>query len=284
MDSGFGSPLAAALLMQNGLYSVMMTKKTAHWPQYVPNDLLSMLPEEQDSIAGIKKRIPVERGIAHTVHITMHRSAKPRVYIHTAHVATRVPNPFPMYHLVGTGVNRRLELRQVQPPEVGVHYSRTRSAVDAGNKERVAPPMPLSEVIPCKHPVPKVFLFILGVIETNAKLAWAQGQRPDKPHWYYFREKLAKGLLFMQVAERVVRNQSRANAEQVVSHAIKRFASFTHDESVAVWGAAQPARKRLRCSECHTPATTCCVCSMNSGLCIKCFANHVITCNTAHIN
>ena len=51
MDSGFASPLAAALLKQHGLYSVMMTKKTAHWPQWVPNDLLSKLPDEPDAIA-----------------------------------------------------------------------------------------------------------------------------------------------------------------------------------------------------------------------------------------
>jgi hypothetical protein len=280
MDSGFGSPLAAALLMQHGLFSVMMTKKTAHWPQYVPNDLLSYLPDDADSIVGLKKRIPVERGVTHNVHITLHRSAKPRVYIHTAHVATRVSNPFPMYHLVGSGAARHLELRQVQPPEVGMHYSQTRSAVDAGNKERVTPPIPLSEVMHCNHPVPKVFLFILSVIETNAKLAWAQGQRPTKPHWHYFREKLAKGLLFMQVQERVRRGQGVANAEQVVSHAIKRFSSFTPAETSAVWGNSAPDRKRLRCSECHMVATTCCVCSMNAGLCIKCFPKHVITRDT----
>jgi len=284
MDSGFGSPLAAALLMQHGLFSVMMTKKTAHWPQYVPSNLLSYLPEEADSIAGLKKRIPVERGVSHFVHITMHRSAKPRVYIHTAHVATRVPNPFPMYHLVGSGDARRLELRQVQPPEVGVQYSRTRSAVDAGNKERVTPPVPLSEALHCNHPVPKVFLFILAVIETNAKLAWAQGQRPDKPHWHYFREKLAKGLLFMQVQERVRRGQGAASAEHVVSHAIKRFLSFTPAEITAVWGNNPPDRKRLRCSECHHVATTCCVCSTNAGLCIKCFPKHVIKRDTLLID
>lgn len=280
MDSGFGSPLAAALLMQHGLFSVMMTKKTAHWPQYVPSNLLSYLPDESDAIAGIKKRIPVERGVSHIVHITLHRSAKPRVYIHTAHVATRVPSPFPMYHLVGSGAARHLELKQVQPPEVGMHYSRTRSAVDAGNKERVSPSLPLSEVLHCNHPVPKVFLFILGVVETNAKLAWTQGQHPAKPHWHYFREKLAKSLLFMHTQARVRRGQGVANAEHVVSHAIKRFSSFTQAETAAVWGHNPPDRKRLRCSECHHVATTCCVCSTNAGLCIKCFPKHVITRDT----
>ena len=279
MDSGFGSPLAAALLKQHGLYSVMMTKKTAHWPQYVPNDLLSKLPDEPDAIAGLRKRIPVERGIAHQVNITLHRSAKPRVYIHTAHVATRVPNPFPMYHLVGSGAARRLELRQVQPPSVGQHYSRTRSAVDAGNKERVAPATPLSEALHCNHPVPKVFLWILGVIETNAKLAWVQQQRPSKPHWHYFREKLSKGLLFMQVEERVRRRQGAANAEPVVSHAIKRYSDFNAHETAAVWGESPPIRKRKTCSECKNLASSCCVCSTNVGLCINCFPKHVITCN-----
>jgi hypothetical protein len=257
----------------------MMTKKTAHWPQYVPNDLLTKLPDEPDAIAGLRKRIPVERGVSHEVNITLHRSAKPRVYIHTAHVATRVPNPFPMYHLVGSGAARRLELRQVQPPSVGQHYSQTRSAVDAGNKERVSPATPLSESMHCNHPVPKVFLWILSVIETNAKLAWVRQTRPGKPHWHYFREKLSKGLLFMQVQERVLRRQGAANAEPVVSHAIKRYSDFNAQETAAVWGDRPPLRKRKTCSECHNLATSCCVCSTNVGLCINCFPAHVITRN-----
>jgi hypothetical protein len=284
MDSGFGSPLAAALLKQHGLYSVMMTKKTAHWPQYVPNDLLAMLPDMPDAIAGLRKRIPVERGVSHLVNITLHRSAKPRVYIHTAHVATRVPNPLPMYHLVGSGAARRLELRQVQPPLVGQHYSRTRSAVDAGNKERVTPATPLSESMHCNHPVPKVFLWILGVVETNAKLAWTRQQRPDKPHWHYFREKLSKSLLFLQVSERVRRRQGPANAAPIVSHAIKRYSSFTAQETAAVWGNSPPLRKRKTCSECHNQATSCCVCSTHVGLCINCFSKHVITMTKADID
>lgn len=278
MDSGFGSPLAAALLMHHGLYSVMMTKKTAHWPQYVPNDLLSFLEEEPDSIAGLKKRIEIERGVSHIVHITLHRSAKPRVYIHTAHVATRVSTKFPMYHLVGSGASRRLELREVQPPEVGMHYSATRSAVDAGNKERVSPATPLYDAVRCNHPVPKVFLFILSVIETNAKLAWAQGTHPAQPHWHFFREKLSKSLVFMEVAERVRRDPRGGNAGVIISHALKKFSSFTAQESLAVWGNNPPQRKRKRCTECHISATTCCVCSMNSAVCINCFPMHVRHC------
>jgi hypothetical protein len=284
MDSGFGSPLAAALLKQHGLFSVMMTKKTAHWPQWVPGDLLSRLPEDQDSIACIKKRIPVERGVDHLVHITMHRSAKPRVYIHTAHVATRVPAPYPMYHQVGSGAARRLELRQVQPPEVGQHYSRTRSAVDAGNKERVSPATPLSECIHCAHPVPKVFLFILSVIETNAKLAWAQGQRPTKPHWYFFREKLSRGLLFMQIQERVRRRQSAPIAEPVIAHALKRYADFSTQEVAAVWGDTPPVRRRKYCSGCKFLTSSCCVCSTSSGLCINCFPQHVVNRTRVHVD
>jgi hypothetical protein len=276
MDSGFGSPLAAALLKQHGLFSVMMTKKTAHWPQWVPNDLLSQLPQGPDSIAGIQKRIPVERGVDHLVHITMHRSAKPRVYIHTAHVATRVPAAFPMYHLVGSGAARRLELRQVQPPEVGQHYSRTRSAVDAGNKERVSPATPLSESIYCNHPVPKVFLFVLGVLETNAKLAWAQGQRPIKPHWFFFREKLSRSLLFMQAQERVRRRQGAASTAPIVSHALKRYSDFNTQELEAVWGNNPPVRRRKICSECKVLVSSCCVCSTSSGLCMSCFPKHVV--------
>jgi len=284
MDSGFGSPLAAALLKQHGLFSVMMTKKTAHWPQWVPNDLLERLPAEADSIAGIKKRIPVERGVDHMVHITMHRSAKPRVYIHTSHVATRVPIPYPMYHQVGSGAARILELRQVQPPEVGQHYSRTRSAVDAGNKERVSPATPLSESIHCIHPVSKVFLFIIGVIETNAKLAWAQGQLPSKPHWHHFREKLSSGLLFMHIQQRVVRRQGQPIAEAVVSHAIKRYSDFSVAEMSAVWGDSQPVRRRKICSECTKAATSCCICSRNVGLCVQCFPDHMIKVNRVHID
>jgi len=183
-----------------------------------------------------------------------------------------------MYHLVGSGAARRLELREVQPPSVGQHYSQTRSAVDAGNKERVTPATPLSESIHCNHPVPKVFLWILGVIETNAKLAWVQHQRPSKPHWHYFREKLSRGLLFMQVQERVRRQQGPANAEPVVSHAIKRYSDFNVHETAAVWGDSPPLRKRKTCSECKNLASSCCVCSTNVGLCINCFPKHVITC------
>jgi hypothetical protein len=172
----------------------------------------------------------------------------------------------------------------VQPPEVGQHYSRTRGAVDAGDMERVSPATPLSESIHCNHPVSKVLLFILGVIETNAKLAWAQEQHPAKPDWHYFREKLARGLLFMHVQERARRRQGAQTAETVVIHAIKRYSDFSDAELSAVWANSHPVRRRKTCSECSKCATSCCVCSKNVGLCLRCFPSHVINANRVQVD
>ena len=78
--------------------------------------------------------------------------------------------------------------------------------------------------------------------------------------------------------ELVRRRQGAANAEPVVSHAIKRYSDFNVHETAAVWGDSPPIRKRKTCSECKTLASYCCVCSTNVGLCINCFPKHVITC------
>jgi len=43
-DSGFGSPMAVAILRENGLFANMMIKKARYWPQYVPNDVIDRLP------------------------------------------------------------------------------------------------------------------------------------------------------------------------------------------------------------------------------------------------
>jgi hypothetical protein len=84
------------------------------------------------------------------------------------------------------------------------------------------------------------------------------------------------GLCIKCFPAHVANSSTHPTAEPLVSHAIRKYSDFNEAETRTVWGNHPPIRKRSRCSECKSVATTCCVCSISIGLCIKCFPAHVV--------
>jgi hypothetical protein len=275
-DSGFGSPAAVALLRENGLFSNMMIKKARYWPQWVPNDVLEKLPLPFDSVVSCSKTIQTPSGTGIKVSLTAHRDMVPRLYCHTMGVSTAHPEKFLMYKRVGRKDHTVLQLHEVQPPQIGMHYSRTRNAVDVFNGHRKRPKTELLETLYCSSPQHKVVLMILACIECNAKICWSHyaGERADD--WWTFRTLLVDKLLHIASEQVQLRKKTSEPAPEASRHHLLYVKRWSERDKALMWPNGLPKHLRGRCSGCNKIVASVCNCSRTTWLCDgPCFPQHV---------
>jgi len=275
-DSGFGSPMAVAILRENGLFSNMMIKKARYWPQYVPSEIIEKLPSAFDSIVSCSKLIETPAKSNVKVQLTAHRDMHPRLYCHTLSVSTRVLQPFLMYKRIGNAGRTVLQLMEVQPPQVAQHYSACRNAVDLHNGHRKRPKTELVETQYCAHPAHKMLLFILASIEANAKIAWSYFSSGRCDDWWTFRSLLVDSLIHIGSSD-VVRAKKRERSPAAVARHYLIFVSDMSDADKAlIWPKGVPNNERGRCSWCKKICHSVCNCSRCTWICKReCFAKHV---------
>lgn len=278
-DSGFGSPMAVAMLREKGLFSNMMIKKARYWPQSVPNDIVSKLPAAFDSVISCSKSIETPSKHSFKVTLTAHRDMHPRVYCHTCSVSIPVSLPFLMYKRIGDKGKTVLQLREVQPPQVGLHYSRTRNAVDLFNAHRKRPKTELVEALYCSNPCQKILLFLFACVETNAKLAWADLSQPQSDDWWTFRSALVDSLVHLASTDVGKRRKRVTSPAPLARHFLVFTSDMSEQDKDLIWPSGRPATQKTqrgRCSKCKTVCHSVCNCCRTKWLCKReCFANHV---------
>jgi hypothetical protein len=275
-DSGFGSPAAVALLRENGLFANMMIKKARYWPQWVPNDVLERLPEAFDSVISCSKFIENPSQQSFKVHLTAHRDMVPRLYCHTMSVSTPYPDKFLMYKRIGKRDRTVLQLREVQPPQVGMHYSRTRNAVDVSNGHRKRPSTELVEAIHCTNPQQKVLLFILACVECNSKVMWSQLSSVETKDWWTFRNLLVEKLMYVASEQVHLRKKPANPVPQLAKHHLIYVSQWTERDKELMWPNGLPTHLRGRCTGCNRIVRSVCNCSRTTWLCDRtCFPEHV---------
>jgi hypothetical protein len=275
-DSGFGSPMAVALLRQHGLFSNMMIKKARYWPQHVPNDILSKLPEAFDSVISCSKCIETPSKMSVKVTLTAHRDMHPRLYCHTVSVSTPVLQPFLMYKRIGNAGRTVLRLLEVKPPQVGVHYSGTRNAVDMFNRQRKAPPTELVEALYCSNPAAKMLLFILACSETNAKIAWSYFCGERHGDWWTFRSLLVETLMHLGSSNIGLRRKRDSSPAAVARHYLVFVSDMSEEDKALIWPKGVPHNQRGRCTWCRKICHSVCNCCRTTWICKReCFAKHV---------
>jgi hypothetical protein len=275
-DSGFGSPAAVAMLRENGLFSNMMIKKARYWPQWVPNDILEKLPAAFDSVVSCSKSITTPGQQSFKVSLTAHRDMVPRLYCHTMGVSTPHSEKFLMYKRIGKKDHTELKLHEVQPPQVGMHYSRTRNAVDVFNGHRKRPKTELVETLYCSSPQQKVVLMILACIECNAKLSWSHftGERADD--WWTFRDLLVAKLIHLASEQVHLRKKDSAPTPEASRHHLVYVKRWSARDKNLMWPNGLPKHLRGRCSGCNKIVASVCNCSRTTWLCDgDCFPQHV---------
>jgi hypothetical protein len=275
-DSGFGSPMAVALLREQGLFSNMMVKKARYWPQYVPSDILEKLPHEFDSVISCSKNIETPSKNMFKIALTAHRDMAPRLYCHTMSVSTPYTDKFLMYKRVGKKDHTVLELREVQPPQVGMHYSRTRNAVDVANGHRKRPTTELVEAVHCTNPQHKTLLFILACIECNAKLAWQDMGTSGDGDWWTFRTLLVDRLIHVASTQVGTRRKREETPPEAARHHLVYVSQWSQRDKDLMWPKGLPRHLRGRCSVCNRIVRSVCNCSRTTWLCDRtCFPEHV---------
>jgi hypothetical protein len=278
-DSGFGSPAAVAALRHHGLFSNMMLKKARYWPQSVPEDILEKLPKDFDSVISCTKRIETYTRHQVEVTITAHRDMCPRVYCHTMSVSTPVLQSFLMYKRIPSAQNPKhtvLELHEVQPPQVGSHYSRTRNAVDVANGHRKRPKTELVEALHCSSPQQKTMLFIFGCIEANAKVAWSLYSQEKCADWWVFRSRLVESLLHLVSDSMALRRKATDTPAEVSRHYLMFVKHWSDADKKLMWPNGCPKNMRGRCENCNRVVASVCNCSRTTWLCDGlCFPAHV---------
>ncbi len=275
-DSGFGSPMAVAILRENGLFSNMMIKKARYWPQYVPNDIIDKLPKEFDSVVSCSKCIETHTKSSIKVVLTAHRDMHPRLYCHTLSVSTRAQLPFLMYKRIGNAGRTVLQLLEVQPPQVGQHYSRTRNAVDLHNGHRKRPKTELVETQYCTHPAQKMLLFFLASVEANAKIAYSLYSSGRSDDWWTFRSLLVESLIHIGSSD-IEKHRKRPRSPAAVARHYLVFVSDMSDADKAIiWPQGRPTHERGRCTGCKKICHSVCNCCRTKWICKRdCFAKHV---------
>lgn len=278
-DSGFGSPMAVAMLREKGLFSCMMIKKARYWPQYVPNDIISKLSPEFDSVISCSKRIQTPSENAFKVTLTAHRDMHPRLYCHSLSVSVPISQPFLMYKRMGEKGRTVLQLREVQPPQVGLYYSRTRNAVDLFNGHRKRPNTELVEAVYCSNPCQKILLFILSCIETNAKIMWANLTTDDKDDWWTFRTLLVDSLIHVASVEVGTRRKRQMSPAPLARHYLLFTSDMSEQDKDLIWPNGRPSSDKTQRGRCHMCKKIChsvCNCCRTKWLCKRiCFSNHV---------
>jgi hypothetical protein len=278
-DSGFGSPVAVALLREHGLFSNMMVKKARYWPLYVPNDILERLPREFDSVISCSKMIETPSKQQFKVCLTAHRDMAPRLYCHTMSVSTPHTDKFLMYKRIGKKDRTVLELREVQPPQVGMHYSRTRNAVDVVNGHRKRPATELVQAVHCANPQHKTLLFILACIECNAKLAWQDLSPSQSEDWWTFRSLLVDRLIHVASEQAQRRRKRDEPPPEAARHHLVYVSQWSKRDKELMWPNGLPAHLRGRCTLCNRIVRSVCNCSRTKWLCDRnCFPEHVAKC------
>jgi hypothetical protein len=275
-DSGFGSPAAVALLRENGLFSNMMIKKARYWPQWVPNDILDKLPAAFDSVVSCSKSITTPGNQSFKVSLTAHRDMVPRLYCHTMGVSTPHPERFLMYKRIGKKDHTELKLHEVQPPQIGMHYSRTRNAVDVFNGHRKRPKTELVETLYCSNPQHKVVLMILACIECNAKLSWSHFTSDRADDWWTFRSLLVDKMIHIASEQVHLRKKDSDPAPEASRHHLIYVKRWSERDKALMWPQGLPRHLRGRCSECNRIVASVCNCSRTTWLCDgDCFPRHV---------
>jgi hypothetical protein len=278
-DSGFGSPAAVAVLREHGLFSNMMLKKARYWPQHVPVDILEKLPQAFDSVVSCSKSIETHSKQAMPVTITAHRDMCPRVYCHTMSVSTPVLEPFLMYKRIASAHNPKhtvLELHQVQPPQVGAHYSRTRNAVDVANGYRKRCKTELVETLYCSTPQQKTLLFIFACCEANAKVSWSKHTAAVSEDWWVFRSQLVDRLLQLATEGAQLRRKQPEIPAELARHYLFFVKHWSDADKRVMWPDGPPRHLRGRCSGCNRIVASVCNCARTTWLCDgPCFPNHV---------
>jgi hypothetical protein len=275
-DSGFGSPMAVAILREYGLFSNMMIKKARYWPQYVPDDIIEKLPAEFDSVVSCSKTIETPGKSAMKVHLTVHRDMHPRLYCHTLSVSTRVPQPFLMYKRIGNAGRTVLQLLEVQPPQVGQHYSATRNAVDIHNGHRKRPKTELVQALHCAHPAHKMLLFILACVETNAKIAWSRYSSGKSDDWWTFRSLLVESLIHIGSSSASRPRKRERSPVAVARHYLLFVSDMSDSDKALIWPKGVPHNERGRCALCAKICHSVCNCSRTTWICKRrCFPKHV---------
>jgi hypothetical protein len=275
-DSGFGSPMAVAILREKGLFSCMMIKKARYWPKHVPNDILHKLPSAFDSIISCSKSIETPSKSVHKITLTAHRDMHPRLYCHTLSVSTPVAQSFLMYKRIGQAGRTVLQLHEVRPPQVGQHYSATRNAVDLFNGHRKRPKTELVEAVHCNNPAQKTLLFILACLEANAKIAWSRGLNSKCDDWWTFRTSLVEALMHLGSSSVGVRRKREDPPSAVARHFLIFVSDFTDEDKRIMWPQGAPHNERGRCSWCKKICRSVCNCSRTSWVCKRdCFPKHV---------
>ena len=158
-----------------------------------------------------------------------------------------------------------------QLPKVFDDYYRARKAVDRNNQLRQGHAFLEQEVL-SRRWASRVFTFVLGIIETNAFLAFNHFEHSHIPHMHF------RGLLADALFAR--HNVSRARIESVTA---------TQDH-VLIPGHHLPSgqRRRLRCAHCPPENAVIgrrrtiyhCSCNDAVGICQKHHALHVLRCTT----
>jgi hypothetical protein len=278
-DSGFGSPMAVALLREHGLFSNMMVKKSRYWPQHVPNDILERLPGEFDSVISCSKFIETPSKQSFKVNLTAHRDMAPRLYCHTMGVSTPHTEKILMYKRIGKKDRTVLELREVQPPQIGMHYRGTRNAVDVANDHRKHPATELVQAVHCATPQHKTLLFILACIECNAKLAWQDLNPSNAGDWWTFRTLLVDKLIHIASEQASRRRKRDEPTPEVARHHLVYVSQWSDRDKELMWPKGLPAHLRGRCSLCDRIVRSVCNCSRTTWLCDRnCFPEHVSKC------